>query len=194
MHTAAFFLYIFLSAFTPGPNNIMAMYQSTRGGLRRGMIFCLGVLCGVLATMTLCAVFTTMLLQYLPAAAPVLKWVGVAYILFLAVVIFRDKPAEEKEKQPSGSGGLLTGLVMQFVNVKLILYGITALSTFVLPYSQSGLALVGAVLVLSLVGFAGTSCWALFGFLFRRFFTERKHLVNIIMALLLVGCAVASAL
>lgn len=193
MHLAAFWSYIFLTAFTPGPNNIMAMSNSAREGFRRGFIFCLGVFLGFLIVMSLCAVLTTTLYQQIPAFAPYMKWIGAIYIMFLAVSILRDKP-KNSSRQYLDPGSPFTGLVMQLVNVKVILYGLTALSIFILPYSQSLPTILLAIVVLSLTGFAGTCCWAIFGSLFQRFFQAYKMLTNITMALLLAYCAITSLL
>lgn len=194
MNLAAFLSYIILTAFTPGPNTIMAMSNSARDGFRKAMVFCLGVSIGFFIDMVLCALFTALLFQYIPAVAPVLKWVGAAYILFLAYTILRDKPPAPQKNASLAPGGLFTGVVMQFVNVKVILYGITALSTFVLPHTQTLTGIAAAVLVLTLTGFAGTCCWALFGALFQRVFAKQRRILNLIMALLLVYCAIASLL
>ena len=87
---------------------------------------------------------------------------------------------------------MLAGTVMQFVNIKVILYGITALSSFILPYSRSLFTILWAILMLSLAGFLGTSCWALFGSLFQSFFERYRKPMNLVMALLPVYCAVMS--
>lgn len=87
------------------------------------------------------------------------------------------------------TNSFLSGMLLQFVNVKVILYGITALSSFVLPYYQSFQTSAIAVFYLAFVGFAGTCCWALFGAVFERFFTKYNKTLNAIMALLLVYCA-----
>lgn len=191
MNFVAFFSYIFLTAFTPGPNNIMAMSNSAKVGFRRGLRFCIGVFLGVLAITSLCAIFTSLLFQYIPAVTPVMKWVGALYILSIAAVIFLDRPAKAK-KQFLNPENMLTGMIMQFVNVKVILYGLTALSTFVLPHYRSPGSILLTVAVLSLTGFAGTCCWALFGSLFQRVFNSHRKLLNSAMALLLVYCAVIS--
>ncbi|MDL2260456.1 LysE family transporter [Deltaproteobacteria bacterium OttesenSCG-928-K17] len=191
MHLAAFWSYIFITAFTPGPNNIMAMANSARDGFRRGLVFCLGVFIGFLVVMSLCAVLSVKLHQLVPAVAPFMKWIGAVYILLLAAGIYWDR-SKSKRKQYLDPGSLFTGMVMQLVNVKVILYGLTALSIFVLPYSQSFPAMARAVMVLSLMGFAGTCCWAAFGSLFQRFFNNHQKLANALMALLLVYCGVAS--
>lgn len=194
MNLTAFLSYIVLTAFTPGPNNIMAMSNAARVGFRRGLIFCVGVLLGFLVDMSLCALFTSLLFQYIPAITPVMKGIGAAYILFLAYVILRDKPSKGERKQLFTPGSIWNGMMMQFVNVKVILYGITAMSAFVLPYSQAPLIILAAVLVLSFTGFAGTCCWALFGSLFQRLFETHRKPMNLIMALLLVYCAVMTVL
>lgn len=194
MNIAAFASYLFLTAYTPGPNNIMAMTNSAKFGLKSSLKFCLGVITGFAVAMVLCAVFTTLLFKYIPAIEPFMKWVGAAYILFLAYTIFMDKPHKGGEKAQLNPTGYLTGVLMQFVNVKVFLYGITALSTFVLPYNRSFSAVIFALVILDAVGFSAVCCWALFGSLFQRFFENHRRILNAVMALLLVYCAVASLL
>lgn len=191
MNFAALLAYTFITAFTPGPNNIMAMSNSVRYGFSKAFVFCFGVLAGFLVDMSLCALGTAFLYDFIPTIQPVMRWIGAAYILFLAIVVFRDKGGADSEGEKNTSG-FLNGVVMQLVNVKVILYGITALSTFVLPFHRSVGALILAVLFLSVVGFAGTSCWALFGSLFQNFHARNRRAVNIVMALLLVYCAVGT--
>ena len=194
MFSTAFFSYIILSAYTPGPNNIMAMTNSAKVGLRKTLPFCMGVFLGFSINMSLCAVFARMLFQFIPAVAPIMKWIGVVYILFLAYIIYRDKPHEGRQTGHLNPESMLTGVVMQFVNVKVILYGITALSTFILPYSQSVQTLMLAVATLSVMGASGTFCWAIFGTMLQRLYQSNRKLLNLLMALLLVYCAVASIL
>lgn len=194
MNITAFTSYIFLTTITPGPNNIMAMAAATSGGMRRALRFCMGVLGGFLVDLALCAVFTSLLYRYIPAVEPVMRWVGAAYILFLACKIWRDKPAKVGKGSHLQPGSFAAGLVMQFVNVKVLLYGITVMSTFVLPHTRSVPVLAAVVVGLSLAGFAGTCCWALFGSLFQRVFTKHRRGFNAVMALSLVACAVLAVL
>ncbi|MDH8351524.1 amino acid transporter, partial [Klebsiella pneumoniae] len=63
-----------------------------------------------------------------------LRWVGAGYILWLAWHIARSDPASGGQEERPVSFWASLGL--QFVNVKIILYGITALSTFVLPVTR----------------------------------------------------------
>ncbi len=61
--------------------------------------------------------------------------------------------------------GFWASLGLQFVNVKIILYGITALSTFVLPVTREPVWLISVSLLLAAIGALGNLCWALAGHL-----------------------------
>lgn len=115
-----------------------------------------------------------------------MRGIGAAYLLWLAWSVFRSEAGEAEERP---AGGILTGMLLQFVNPKFILYGITAFSSFVLPYDDSAPTLSCAVAGLAVIGFSGSCCWAMFGAVFRRFFREHHTFAGSLMALSLVGCA-----
>ena len=190
MNYTAFLSYIFLTAFTPGPNNITAMSNASKYGFKKGFRFNVGVLFGFLIVMSICAIFTSVLYEFIPQIKPVMLCVGAAYILWLAWTIWRDNPHDAK-KRVIQTNSIVSGMVLQFVNVKVILYGITAISTFILPYYKGFGAVFPFVILLSIVGFAGNCCWALFGTIFEIFFSKHGKAMNLLMALLLVYCAVS---
>ena len=80
---------------------------------------------------------------------------------------------------------------MKFASAKGLLLGMTLITNFVFPYDQS-FQMCAIVLVINWVTviFANT-LWLLFGSLFQRFFEQYKKGLNLIMALLLVYCAVS---
>ena len=86
--------------------------------------------------------------------------------------------------------GFWASLGLQFVNVKIILYGITALSTFVLPVTREPVWLISVSLLLAAIGALGNLCWALAGHLFQRLFLLYGRQLNWMLAALLVYCAV----
>jgi threonine/homoserine/homoserine lactone efflux protein len=97
-----------------------------------------------------------------------------------------------KNKKPySSNGGFFTGVAMPFINVKLIFYGITAISSFILPVYSGGAILAFFVFILSIVGTVGNVCWALFGSLFSAVFNRHEKALNVIMAAMLLYCAVS---
>jgi threonine/homoserine/homoserine lactone efflux protein len=82
-------------------------------------------------------------------------------------------------------------MLLQFVNVKIILYGITAMSSYVLPHYRGVATIALFALLLSVIGVSGCLCWAAFGAVFENLFHRYRKTLNVIMALLLVYCAVS---
>ena len=117
-----------------------------------------------------------------------MRAVGAAYILWMAFGVWRSGSGNEDSRLVPVNG-VVSGMLLQFVNPKGILYGITAFSSFVLPYYDSFMALAVSIGVLSAVAYAGTCFWALFGAVFRRFLQNHHTAANASMALLLVWCA-----
>lgn len=167
--------------------------NASKYGFKRSFRFNVGVLLGFLIVMTLCAVGSSLLYNFIPTVKPVMLCIGAAYLFWLAWTVWRDKPHEEKSGL-SQSNSLASGMVLQFVNVKVILYGITAMSSFILPNYHSIVGVAGFILLLSGIGFVATCCWALFGAAFERFFNKYRKPLNLIMALLLVYCGVTMLL
>jgi threonine/homoserine/homoserine lactone efflux protein len=194
MNYASFFSYVFLTAFTPGPNNIMCLGNSTRLGFKKSLPFCFGVFTGGALIISLCAAFTSLLYDFAPRALVYMKWISAGYLLLLAVMILRDKPHKEGKKPRFRPEGYLTGIIMQFVNVKVIMYGITTLSIFVMPHYQDLPSIALWVGVLACAGLLSTLCWTAFGSVFQRLFAKRGKLINAIMAALLAYYAISSLL
>ena len=182
----AFVTYVLLTTFTPGPNNIMAMTNASRVGLRRGMRFNAGVFVGFLVVAGLAAVFSLTLYRLLPNVKPIMTIVGAAYILWLAWKVWRSTPHAEND---AGRLGFASGAALQLVNAKLVLYCFTVMGTFVVPYYHSLPAIMAFVVSLAAVGFASTTTWASFGAVFERVLAKHYRVINAVMALLLVYCA-----
>lgn len=190
MNFATFFSYVFLTAFTPGPNTILSMSNAGKYGFKRSFPFNIGVTIGFFIMMVCCAAGSSLLYRFIPSIKPVMLCLGAAYLFWLAWNVWRDRPHKERKEGGSQNSLLISGMALQFVNVKVILYGLTAMSTFILPHYHSFGSIAGFVLILTAVGFAGTFCWALFGAAFERFFQKYGKILNAIMALLLVYCGV----
>ena len=145
--------------------------------------------------MLACAGLSLSITAISPGLVEWMKYFGVAYILWLAWKTATDKgPADADEKTGQrGRFSFWSGFILQFVNVKIILYGLLSLSSFVLPFYSSVPAILAFSLVLSLIGTAGVLAWALAGAAFQKILRRHARPANIIMALLLLGCAVQIA-
>jgi len=184
----AFLSFVAVTTFTPGPNNIMAMSNASRFGLKRSMRFTFGVCAGFFLIVGLSIAFTIGLYQLIPKIKPVMTVIGAAYILWLAWKTMTSSPHDDST---AGQSTFVSGMLLQFLNPKAILYGVTAASTFIVPYYDSVPVLVGFAAALAVVSLASTSCWALFGSVFQRFMAENHRAVGYVMGALLVYCAVS---
>ena len=184
----AFLSFVAVTTFTPGPNNIMAMSNASRYGLRHSMRFTLGVCAGFFLIVGLSIAFTIGLYSAIPKIKPVMTVVGAAYILWLAYKTVTSSPHDESS---AGQSTFFSGMMLQFLNPKAILYGVTAASTFIVPFYHSVPVLTAFAAALALVSLVSTSCWALFGSVFERFMAENHRTVGYVMGALLVYCAVS---
>ena len=183
-----FLTYAVLTTITPGPNTILSMSNGSRKGFFRGLPLNLGMWCGFSIVMVLCAVFCSLLSAWLPVIKRPMLFVGAAYMLWLAWKTLR-RSGEISEKEPTGD--FLTGFSMQFVNPKIMLYGIMSYEAYILPVFEGNYpVLLLFAFVLSSVGFVNGLLWSTGGSLFKRLFSEHGKIVNTLMALLLLYCAV----
>ncbi|MDR1132176.1 MAG: LysE family transporter [Oscillospiraceae bacterium] len=188
-YTVVLTLYALVTAFTPGPNNIVALYAVSQNGWRRGKDILMGIAAGFLCVMVLCALFCYELARYMPSVTGVLKYIGAAYIAYLAVHVALSKPDESENRRMS----FWKGFLLEFVNVKIILYAITIYTGYVLPYEASLTALFFHAVVLTVIGLSGCITWASAGGLLQKFLKKYNRPFNIAMALILLYCAAALA-
>lgn len=186
-----FLTYVFVTTFTPGPNNIMSMSNGMRYGYRKTLGFLAGITTGFLVLMELCGLLNFVLLNLLPQVKLWLNIFGAAYMVYLAIHILRSKPVEEGQSE-DGLNTFKAGFIMQFVNLKGILYGVTVYSTFIVQPDRTPLQISLFAPLLAVIAFIATSCWALGGDVFRHFLARHYRIFNLAMAALLVYTAVAS--
>ena len=114
-----------------------------------------------------------------------MKYIGVVYILWLAIHIAISKPEISEEQR---SAFFMKGFLLQFVNVKIYMFGITALTGFITPYSKAMWTLIGFELLIATIGTIATSTWIGAGILIQNFYINHYRIINIILALTLLEC------
>lgn len=185
---SSFVAYVLVCTFTPGPNNIMSMGNASRAGLKKSLPFCFGVMAGFFVVMALALLAGELLYTALPSVKPYLLALGAAYILYLAYKTLRSSGVHETGR--SGAG-FFTAALLQFVNPKGVIYALTAASAYILPYYRNPAILAGLTAFMGVICLASTVCWAAFGSAFRNLFVKHARVINTIMALLLVYCAIS---
>ena len=180
-----FIVYAIVNAFTPGPGNILALNTVTNYGWKKGKTLFSGIFTGYYVVQIICAVFVYGVGTFLPNALRVMKYIGVVYILWLAIHIAISKPEISEEQR---SAFFMKGFLLQFVNVKIYMFGITALTGFITPYSKAMWTLIGFELLIATIGTIATSTWIGAGILIQNFYIKHYRIINIILALTLLEC------
>lgn len=184
-----FLSYAFVTAVTPGPNNIMSMSNAGRKGFKNSFPFNLGIWVGFSIVMVVCTFFCNTLSTLIPRIKTPMLVIGALYMLWLAWGTFKSSSVIEEDDH---NGSFISGLLLQFVNPKIYIYCIVSMEAYILPYYHGDWgALIFFALLLAFIGFAFTLLWALFGSVFKMLFSKYAKTTNLIMSLLLVYCAVS---
>ena len=157
---------------TPGPNNLTALINSGLHGVRANIPLIGGMATGFILLQTFVAILVNNLNE-LGNWAYILHWIGVVFIILLAIVIGRLRPDLTKQSDIPRLG-FKTGFAMQWINGKewgfVILYMTLLLDDF-------GGGVTGSLWIISIVT---TICilaifaWSVFGMKLERFMTDPK--------------------
>lgn len=184
----SFLAYAFTTALTPGPNNFLTLNTVGRFGIKRSWPMMLGILAGIGIIMTLTAILSSLLAAWIPQLSVIARYLGAVYILYLAYKIWTS-PApsiDPTQKAPR----FVTGMGLQFLNVKIILYAITSLNSFVLPITQNPWVVAGYALLLTSISGISLVIWAGLGALLTQIMQKHYRIINAVMALILVESAI----
>lgn len=181
--------FVLVTTFTPGPNNISGAAMGVLYGYRATMRYLLGMLAGFFIMIQVSAWGAATLLEAFPVLQEVLRYAGAAYILYLAYATLKASYGfDERESEPLGFGN---GFLLQLLNPKLIVYGLTLFSTFLAPITDQAGNIMLAATLLTGVAFLAISTWILFGSAIKRYLANARVrlAVNAALSLLLVYSA-----
>jgi cysteine/O-acetylserine efflux protein len=178
--------YAIITAYTPGPNNILVLNAVSRKGIRKGKMTLLGVAAGFFLVMIISAAACLELSRVMPKLAVIMKYIGAGYIVWLAIHILLSKSIDGSDGEKSD---FWAGFGLQFMNVKIILYAITIYTGYILPYSNSKVLLSASVVCNTIIGVSGCITWAFAGQLLQKQYADHYRLLNALMAAVLVWSA-----
>jgi cysteine/O-acetylserine efflux protein len=180
-----FLVYCVINAFTPGPGNILALNTVSSYGWKKGKPLFFGIFAGYYVVQIICALFVYGIGAFLPSALKILKYIGAVYIFWLAIHVAMSKPTTDDSAE---GASFWKGFMLQFVNVKIYMFGITALTGYITDYSTALPTLVGFELLIATIGTIATSTWIGMGILIQKFYLKHYKAINIILALTLLEC------
>lgn len=144
---------VFLISATPGPNMLHVMTQSIQYGHRRALATMAGLMSAVLLCLVASALGLGAVLKASPHLFDVLRYAGVAYLVWLGIKAWRAPVGPVAEgavpRDRSGRALFLTGLLTGLSNPKLIIFAAALFPQFIDPSRPFGAQL--AILVASFV-------------------------------------------
>ena len=180
------FIFGLVTSVTPGPNNAYLLISGMNYGLRRSLPYLFGILVGL--TLIVLSIIFGMGLVFttFPVVYQILKWVGFAYICWMAygVATSGTKTAQAKTTEQVG---FWKALGFQFVNPKAWIVSASFVATYV-PPGQAVVIEVMLALVLVVTTFPGAFLWATMGQILSTWLKDprKRQVFNVVAAVALV--------
>ncbi|MBN2323665.1 MAG: LysE family translocator [Spirochaetes bacterium] len=208
-----FLAYVFVTTFTPGPNNITSTSMGMSYGYPHTLRFIAGVVSGFFLIMMSSGLLTETVTGLFPKVELFLRIIGAGYMIWLAVMIALPKKngghemkTRSASSRPAGGRpafglkafGLKAfgkGFMLQIVNPKVLIYAVTVYSAFLVEVIDTVFEITLAALFLTSLSFISTSAWALCGSVIKRYLQNKtvRIVFNFVMALLLLFSAASIA-
>ena len=187
----AFAIFVLVSIFTPGPNTISSANLAILYGFKPTNRYRLGIFLGFTLVMWFCAFFSSLIAYRLPAFSKWLRYIGAAYIVYLAVSVLKISYQLDERDAKEFTHPILKGMFLQILNIKVIILGLTVYSTYLTTRLNSAAALLISAPILAGVSLSATSLWALGGSAIAAFTKQREArlTLNIVLSLLLLYSA-----
>ena len=131
-----FFMASILLALTPGPDNLFVLAQAAQHGKLAGISVTMGLCTGLLVHTAAVALGVAAIFQASAVAFALLKYIGAAYLLYLAWQSFKAAAAASGPQQTrslSFSGLYGRGIIMNITNPKVSLFFLAFLPQFTDP-------------------------------------------------------------
>ena len=176
---------------TPGPNNSILTASGIKFGFTRSIPNVLGIPTGHgLQLALVCLGLGALFIQY-PILLDILRYVGSAYILYLAYKMFGSLNISNSEER-SRPLKYYEAILFQFVNPKAWVVALTAATAF-FPNEENFYTATSFVAITApFVCFPSICLWALFGSSIKVIIknTKIKKIVEYLLAILLMATAV----
>ncbi len=180
----------FVTAFSPGPNNITSSYSGFNFGYRKTLPLILAVIFGWTSLLTLMNTGLILVFREYPILQDIIKILGSIFLIYLAYLIsFTKGTTNIPIKNPMT---FFRAFILQFLNPKSIVVSMTTVSIFIDPganYLRDSIIVISFFFLMAILSING---WCLLGMYLRNFATSEKFIrnFNYIMSFLLIVCVI----
>ena len=179
-------LFWFVTAYTPGPNNVVASYSGFNFGITKTLPHIFGVTLGFTSLVLFLSIGLINFFKLFPVVQVVIKYLGTLFLLYLAYKIaFSSASSEIKKENPVK---FIETFLFQYLNPKGVSVAIIVVSNYV-ELGSNYINYATQVVVLAFL-FSSTSItlWTFIGKFLRKFATNEKFIkyFNYAMSVLLL--------
>ncbi|MFJ3486136.1 LysE family translocator [Pseudomonas sp. NPDC090202] len=178
------------ASISPGPVNVVALSSGAQFGLLPSLRHVMGATVGFVMLLVFTGFGLHEVLRQYPVLTDIIRWAGVAFLLWLAWKLAADDGRLTVDK-PARPPSYLHGAAMQWLNPKAWLAAVAGMGAFV---ADGEARLIGLfALIYFVVCYLSVACWAYAGAFLGPWLRspQRIRLFNRSMAALLTGCAVS---
>ena len=183
-------LFWFVTAYTPGPNNVVASYSGFNFGIIKTIPHILGVTLGFTSLVLFLTIGLINIFKLFPIIQVVMKYLGTLFLIYLAYKIATSNTSDETKKDNPVK--FIETFFFQYLNPKGVTVAIIVVSTYV-ELGENYVNYATQVVLLALL-FSSTSItlWTFIGKFLRKFATNEKFIkrFNYVMSFLLLTCIV----
>ena len=179
----------FVTALTPGPNNITASYSGFNFGYKKTLPLILAVIFGWTLLLIIMNTGLILIFRQYPIIQEIIRIFGSIFLIYLAYLISFSKPSKGTPiKNPITFS---KAFVLQFVNPKSLVVSMTTVSIFIDPinYLRDSIIVISFFFLMAVISI---NSWCLIGMYLRNFATSEKFIrnFNYLMSFLLIVCVI----
>jgi len=184
----AFVIFTLVMSFTPGPNNIMLLSSGVSFGFRRTVPHMLGVSLGFAFMLGAIGFGLGAIFIAYPVLQTILKYLGAAYLVYLAVVIAMSGSTGLEESGGRRPMTFWGAVIFQWVNAKGWVMAIGTITAYAAIARFPANILLQSAIILA-VTLGSTAIWTLCGTALRPLLSSPRLVrgFNLVMATLLIA-------
>jgi len=179
-------LFWFVTAYTPGPNNVVASYSGFNFGIKKTIPHILGVTLGFTSLVIFLSIGLINVFKLFPIIQLVIRYLGTLFLIYLAYKIAFSTSSNNTQKENPVK--FIETFLFQYLNPKGVTVAIIVVSTYV-ELGVNYISYATQIVILAfLFSVTSITMWTFVGKFLRKFATNDKFIkyFNYVMSGLLL--------